>query len=368
MRSRKPFPFILFGMVGFGIPVGVCVAQNRPLAPLPPIEQFVPKDNPMTPEKIELGRMLFFDPRLAGDSSLSCSKCHDPEQGFSNGKRLSDAYPGTKHWRHAPTVLNAAYAEMLFWDGRSPNLEDQAKGPIQAPIEMNQNPGHLVEKLSRIPYYRERFRKVFDSEVTFENIARAIATFERTIVSRNVPFDAYLNGDKSALDAEQIRGLELFRGKANCIACHDGAVLSDGKLHATGVEEIEPLSRDSDRIATRHFFAKDAGYKEYRIDADYGRELISKSVEDRFKFKTPSLREIAETAPYMHNGALITLEDVVDFYDRGGGNLPNKDRLMKPLRLGDEEKAALIAFLESLSGDPIKIAPPELPKKDDGTL
>jgi cytochrome c peroxidase len=348
--------------------MNVCVAQNRPLAPLPPIEQVVPKDNPMTAEKIELGKMLFFDPRLAGDSSISCSKCHDPEKGFANGLQMSDAYPGTKHWRHAPTVWNAAYAPILFWDGRSPSLEDQAKGPIQAPIEMNQNPGHLVQKLSRIPYYREQFQKVFNSEVTFENLARAIAAFERTIVSRNAPIDAYLKGDKSALDAEQVLGMELFVGKARCIVCHDGALLSDGKLHATGVAEIESLGKDSDRIATRHFFAKDAGYGNYRIDADYGRELITKSAEDRFKFKTPSLREIAETDPYMHNGALLTLEDVVDFYDMGGGDLPNKDPKMKPLNLTDSEKAALIAFLEALSGDPIKITPPELPKKDDGTL
>ena len=134
------------------------------------------------------------------------------------------------------------------------------------------------------------------------------------------------------------------------------------------MEEIEPLRKDSDRIATRHFFAKDAGYKNYRIDADYGRELITKSASDRFQFRTPTLREIAETAPYMHNGALLTLEDVVDFYDRGGGGIPNKDPLMKPLHLSDAEKAALVAFLESLSGDVIEIKTPDLPKKGDGTF
>lgn len=345
-----------------------CQAQPRPLAPLPPVEPFVPKGNPMTPAKIELGKMLYFDPRLSGDSSTSCAKCHDPEAGFSNGKRLSDAYPGTKHWRSVPTILNAAYARLLFWDGRSPNLEDQAKGPIQAPIEMNQNPGHLVHKLSRIPYYREQFKKAFDSDITFDNIAKAIATFERTIISRDVPFDNYLNGDKSALDSEQIRGLELFKGKAGCINCHHGAIFSDGALHANGVPEIEPLRKDSDRVATRHFFAQDAGYVNWKIDADYGRELISKSVKDRFKFKTPSLREVLDTAPYMHNGAFLTLEEVVDFYNKGGGDIPGKDPLMKPLGLTAEEKEALIAFLESLSGEPIRITTPELPKKDDGTL
>lgn len=343
-------------------------ADPRPLAPLPPIESVTPKDNPSTPDKIELGKMLYFDPRLAGDSSISCAKCHDPNKGFSNGAQLSDAYPGTKHWRHVPTVLNAAYVKLLFWDGRAGSLEEQAGGPIQAPIEMNQNPGHLVHKLQQIPYYEKLFKKVFNSEVTFENLARAIAAFERTIISRNVPFDAYLKGDRSALDAEQIRGLELFKGKAGCIDCHDGALLTDDKLHATGVPEIEPLKKESDRIATRHFFAKDAGYANHKIDADYGQELISKSKSDRFKFKTPTLREIIDTAPYMHNGAFLTLEEVIDFYNKGGGNLPNKDPLMKPLNLTNDEKQALIAFLESLSGDRIKIDPPQLPKKADGTF
>ncbi len=361
---------IAMGLIAFGF-VGTLAsiaAEPRPLAQLPPIERVTPGDNPSTPEKIELGKMLFFDPRLAGDSSISCSKCHDPAKGFSNAAQLSDAYPGTKHWRGVPTVFNAAYANNLFWDGRSHSLEDQAVGPVQAPIEMNQNPGHLVEKLSQIPYYKRSFRKVFGTDVMFTDMAKAIAAFERTIVSRNVPFDQYLGGDKAALDAEQVRGLQLFKGKAGCIKCHHGAMLDDDEFHATGVPEIEPLRKESDRIATRHFFARDAGYKNFRIDADYGRELITKSASDRFKFKTPSLREITETAPYMHNGAFITLEDVVDFYNRGGGKVATKDPLLKPLHLSDDEKAALVAFLESLSGDPIVIAKPELPKKADGTF
>lgn len=366
---RTFMPCLLLALSVSVAATAAAIAQEpAPLAPLPPIAKFVPKDNPMTPDKIELGKMLFFDPRLSGDSSTSCAKCHDPEQGFSNGKQLSEGYPGTKHWRGVPTVLNAAYAKLLFWDGRSPSLEDQATGPIQAPIEMNQNPAHLVHKLRQIPYYRKQFKKAFQSDVTFANLAKAIAAFERTVISRNVPFDAYLKGDKSALDAEQVRGLQLFKGKANCIACHNGALFSDDKLHAVGVPEIEPLKKDSDRVATRHFFAEGAGYKNHNIDSDYGHELISKSAEDRFKFKTPSLREIADTAPYMHNGAFLTLEDVVAFYNKGGGKLPNKDPLIKPLGLSKKEQVALIAFLESLSGDPIEMAAPELPKKDDGTF
>ncbi len=374
-RNQTNRPHTITG-VSLALAIAVvagCAAGGRagdaaipPLAPLPAVS--IPADNPQTPEKVELGRMLFFDPRLAGDSSLSCATCHVPEKGFSNGVDMSPAYPGTKHWRHVPTVLNAAYLTQLFWDGRSHSLEDQAQGPIQAPIEMNQNPGHLVEKLSQIPWYTAKFKQVFNSDVTFDNLAKAIASFERTIVSRNVPFDSYLKGDQSAISAAEKRGLALFKGKAKCFACHSGALLTDQGLHATGVPELASLKTDSDRIATRHFFAKDAGYKDYRIDADYGQELITKSAKDRYKFKTPSLREITETAPYMHNGAFETLEDVVDFYDRGGGDLPNKDPILVPLGLTDSEKEDLIAFLECLTGDEIKVTKPELPRKADGTL
>jgi cytochrome c peroxidase len=353
---------------------GIVAAEEIDLskfAPLPPIESVTPKDNPSTPEKIELGRMLYFDPRLAGDSSKSCASCHMPDNGWTNRTQLSDGYPGTKHWRSVPTVLNAAYMKSFFWDGRAGSLEEQAKGPIQAPIEMNQNPAHLVEKLQQIPWYRERFKKVFDSDVTFDNIAKAIAAFERTVVSKNVPFDRYLAGERSALDEDQIAGLRLFVGKANCVACHYGPNLTDNQFHALGVPEIETLQKDSDRIATRHFFAKDQGYKDekygHRIPADFGRELITKKKEDRGKFITPTLREISRTAPYMHNGAFTSLEEVVDFFDKGGGEGP-KSPLLKPLNLTEEEKAQLVAFLESLAGDEIVVEAPELPKKADGSF
>lgn len=336
------------------------------LGPVP-----VPADNPMTPEKIELGRMLYFDPRLAGDSSLSCAKCHDPAKGFSNGLQMSDAYPGTKHWRHVPTVLNAAYLKFQFWDGRAGTLEAQAVGPIAAPIEMNQNYTHLVEKLSGIPYYKEQFKKVFNSDVTMDNLAKALASFERTIVSKPGKVDKYLLGDKSALSDSEKRGMDIFIGKANCIACHHGALLTDNDFHTTGVPEIEPLQKEADRIATRHFFATDQKYPNPRsVDADYGRELLTKSQADRGRFKTPSLRELKYTAPYMHNGAFETLDDVVEFYMKGGGDHKNKDARLKPFDLSDQEFDDLLAFLEALSSpEPIKVEKPaELPRKHDGTL
>ncbi len=341
-------------------------------APLPPIESVTPRDNPSTPEKIELGRLLYFDSRLAGDSSKSCASCHIPADGWAKSQQLSDAYPGTKHWRSVPTVLNAAYMKNLFWDGRADSLEAQCKGPMEAPIEMNQSPIHLIPKLEGIPEYVKRFKEVFDSDITYDNIAKAISAFERTVVSKNVPFDNYLKGDKSALDDEQIEGLKLFVGKANCVACHFGPMLTDDKFHAIGVPETEALKKEADRIATRHFFARANAYRDpklgYRIDGDYGREIITKKAEDRHKFKTPSLREISITPPYMHNGKFISLEEVVDFYNDGGGDIKEKDPLIKPLKLTSSEKQALIAFLESLTGDEIIVDPPELPKKSDGSF
>ncbi len=344
-------------------------SAGKKLEPLGPVP--VPADNPMTSEKIELGRMLYFDPRLSGDSSISCAKCHDPDKGFSNGLQMSDAYPGTKHWRHVPTVLNAAYLKHQFWDGRAKSLEEQCLGPIEAPIEMNQNFTHLVQKLSGIPWYRDQFRKVFKSDITMENLAKAIAAFERTIVSKPGRVDKYLKGEKSALNDSERRGMELFTGKANCTACHHGPVLSDHDFHATGVPEIEPLIKETDRIATRRFFAAGRNHPNPRsVEADYGCELITKSESDRGKFKTPSLRELKWTAPYMHNGAFETLEDVIEFYMKGGGDHPNKDPLLKPFDLTDQEFDDLLAFLEALSSpEPIKVErPTELPKKDDGTL
>lgn len=329
------------------------------LAPLPEIP--VPEDNPMSDEKVELGKMLYFDTRLSGDSSISCSKCHNPDTGFTEPNELSTSYPGTKHWRHTPTVLNAAYAEHFFWDGRAGSLEEQALGPIQAPIEMNQNLAHLEAKLSQIPEYVKRFKAVFNAPPNRDDLAKAIAAFERTIVSTNVPLDEFLKGDEDAMDDQQVRGMKLFEGKAGCIKCHGGAILSDQKFHVTGVPETEALQKESDRIAMRQFFARDSGLEDYdKTDRDHGRFFNSKNEKEKGAFKTPSLREVTITAPYMHNGAFKTLEEVVDFYNKGGGEHPNKDPLLKPLNLTDQEKEDLIAFLDALTGDPIEIEEPDL--------
>lgn len=368
MFRMIPIAIVFISMIA-GSTGAVAAPKGKPgLEPLPPV--VVPADNPQSAEKIELGKMLYFDSRLSGDSSIACAKCHVPEKGWSNGLQMSDAYPGTKHWRHVPTILNAAYLKQLFWDGRAGSLEKQSLGPIEAPIEMNQNFAHLTEKLSGIPYYKQTFKKVFDSDVTTENLAKAISAFERTIVSKPGPLDRYLQGDKQALTESQKRGLALFSGKANCIACHHGPLLTDQSFHATGTPEIDPLKTETDRISTRHFFAKVNGYPEPRtVDADYGLEFITKKSSDRGKFKTPSLRELRWTAPYMHNGAFETLEDVVEFYMRGGGKHANKDKRLKRFELSDSEFDDLLNFLDALSSEkPLLVEKPELPKKADGTL
>jgi len=321
----------------------------------------VPKANLQTPEKVELGKQLFFDRRLSGDGTMSCATCHMPEQGFSDAQAISLSYPTTKNWRNTPTLINVAFSKSLFHDGRSGTLEEQALFPIMSAFEMNQNLDFLEEEIRSVPEYVEAFRKVFGTEdVTRERIAMAIAAFERSLVSRNSPLDKYLNGDKTALSEGAAEGLSLFRGKGRCIQCHYGVNLMDDQFHALHVPENPDFQKDPRVAATRRFVAKVNGYKDYKtLEEDPGRYLISKKKEDWRAFKTPTLRDIARTAPYMHNGTFETLDEVIDFFDRGGGE---GNRVLKPLGLTEEEKGHLKAFLtEALSGEEITITHPKLP-------
>jgi cytochrome c peroxidase len=319
----------------------------------------VPDDNPQTKSKIELGKLLFFDPRLSGDGNTSCARCHDPKLGFSNGEELSFGYTSTKHWRHAPTVINNAYNSSFFWDGRAGSLEEQALGPIEAAIEMNQNLVMLEEELRQVPEYVRMFKDVFGTEVTADAIARAIAAFERTIISTNSAFDNYIAGDSNAMNAMAKKGLELFKGKAKCVMCHNGPNFNDGRFHNVGLPETKTLQTDSGCITARHFFGRGVGFE--KLDKDYGRYLITKKESDKGKFKTPTLRDIVNTWPYMHNGFFYDLEEVIEFFNKGGGDDPNKDEILKPLGLTDEEKQALIEFLKSLTGEKIVVEPPVVP-------
>lgn len=304
------------------------------LDPLP-----VPADNPMTAAKVELGKQLYFDPRLSYDGTISCATCHDPAKGWSNGEQFGIGIKGQKGGRSAPTVLNAAYFPLQFWDGRAEQLEGQALGPIQNPIEMGHTLEACVECLSGIEGYKKQFKEVFGTEVTSDGIAKAIAAFERTILSGDSAYDRHQAGNEKALSDSAKRGMEIFFNKGHCSACHAGANFSDAAFHNIGV------GMDKDK-------------------PDEGRQAISKMLGDRGSFKTPGLRDIARSAPYMHDGSLKTLEEVVEHYNKGGIANPQLDEEIFPLNLTAEEKADLVAFLKdglASSSYPL-VAPPKLPK------
>jgi cytochrome c peroxidase len=313
-------------------------SENEPprpkLVPLP-ASVSAPDDNPATEEKVALGKQLFFDPRLSGDNRMSCASCHLQNKAFADGLPRAKGRADKILDRNTPTVLNVGFFERLFWDGRAATLEEQALGPIQSPDEMNQNLAELIDELNAVPGYVEQFQRVFQTNVTATGIARSLAAFERTLVSGPSPFDRFLAGDKSALTEPARQGYELFIGAAGCVRCHHGPLLSDNRLHRLGVSF-----------------------------QDEGRAAVTGNKADRGKFRTPSLRNVAQTAPYMHDGSKRTLTEVVEFYYRG---VPTKSPANLPLDveplLGQSfsEIPALVAFLESLSGDVPAIEPPPLP-------
>ena len=291
----------------------------------------VPLDNPMTSSKVRLGKRLFFDKRLSKDKSVSCAVCHNPEHGFSNGKTFGEGVLGRKGIRNVPSIVNRLFGRTQFWDGRSDTLESQALGPLLNPNEMAINEELLIERLKADTVYQELFQEAFHAAPTLETVSQAIAAFERTLLSGATPFDLYeWNGEKNALSESAKRGLTLFRGKARCSMCHIGTNFTDEKFHNLGAGE-------------------GAGQK------DPGRAQVTKDSADFGAFKTPTLRNVTLTAPYMHDGSLATLEDVIDFYDRGGRTNPNLDKEIKPLKLTDEEKADLLEFLKSLTGHVISV-------------
>jgi cytochrome c peroxidase len=322
-------------------PLGPTLSIQAPLG-LPPVP--IPSGNPPTEATVALGRRLFYDVRLSSDASLSCASCHSPTEGFADRRRHSIGFGGKSGSRNAPTVLNAAYSPRQFWDGRASTLEDQAGGPIANPIEMNQTHDVCASTIDSDPTYKAAFIKAFGpGPVTIGKLEAAVASFERTLISGNSRFDRYeYGGDKSALSAAEIRGLAIFRDetKGDCASCHSidskYALFTDGKFHNIGVgvnDEGEPT--------------------------DLGRFTETHAEADKGAFKTPTLRNIAITAPYMHDGSLKTLKDVVDFYAGGGNSNPYLDPKIKTIHLTGEERADLTAFLNSLTGDsPANSGPP----------
>lgn len=295
------------------------------LAALPQVP--VPQDNPQTQPKIELGQRLFFDPRMSQDFSTSCATCHVPDKAFTDALPRSRGFGGRTLKRNSPTVLNAAYNTAQFWDGRAASLDEQCKGPLLNPEEMNMvDEKHLVDRLNAVPEYRRDFQNVFNSAPSLDNVARAVAAFERTLVTPDSRFDRYMLGNKSALTDQEKRGLIVFFGKGSCSECHQGANFTDNKYHNLGAKPV-PGNPD-----------------------DVGRYAVTRKEEDRGAFKTPTLRNVALTAPYMHDGSVTTLEDVVEFYDRGGDGAPNQSKLIFKLNLTAQDKKDLVAFLKALTG------------------
>ena len=320
----------------------------------------VPPDNPQTAEKIELGKQLFFDRRLSGDGTMSCSTCHDPEKGYSDDLAISLSYPTTRNWRNSPTLINIGFQKFLFHDGRAHTLEEQALFPMMSAFEMNQNLDFVEEEIRSVPEYVEAFRKVFGGEVTRERMTMALSAFQRSLVSVNAPLDRFLKGDKNALSPEARKGYDLFTGKGKCVDCHDGVDLADDRFYALNVPENIEQEKDPRVAATRRFVAKVSNYEDYRnLSEDPGRYLVTKDKKDWKAFRTPTLREIAKTGPYMHNGIFETLEQVIEFFDQGGGK---GNTALKPLHLAAGEKKALGAFLvEALSGEDIPFQYPKVP-------
>ncbi len=309
----------------------------------------------------ELGKKLFFDRRLSGDGTMSCATCHIPELGFGDGQAISLNYPTTKNWRNAPTLINVGLNKYLFYDGRVKDLAEQALFPILSAFEMNQNLDFLEEELRSVPAYQEEFKAVFGStDTSRERVASAIAAFERTITSGNAPLDQFLLGKDQALSAKAKAGYKIFIGKGNCVKCHFGKNMSDDNFHALNVPEHPQFQNDARVAATKRFVAKYNNFKDFKkLDTDPGRYLITKEQKDWRAFKTPTLREITQTGPYMHNGIFKTLAEVIDFFNVGAGS---SNTVVKPLGLTEDEQDKLEIFLtEALAGEKLAISFPDIP-------
>jgi cytochrome c peroxidase len=319
---------------GTPVKAEILFPPDGPKIPLGLSQYVFPDDNPYTPEKAELGWLLFFDKRVSSDGSVSCASCHSPEFAFTDGQPVSTGIRGQKGGRSAPSVINRGYGLLQFWDGRASSLEDQAKGPIANPIEMTAEKdaakAHTacVDCLRSIKEYRQRFKKVFGTEdFTIEHIAQAIATFERSVLSGNSAFDKFKAGDKKALSESQHRGMNIFfSNNARCDSCHDGSAFTTNQFANIGIgmDKLSP---------------------------DLGRYNVTKVEEHKGAFKTPGLREVAHTAPYMHDGSLKTLEEVVEHYDKGGIKNQWLHQDIRPLKLSKQDKTDLVAFLHALNGE-----------------
>lgn len=294
-----------------------------------------PKDNPYTPAKADLGKTLYFDTRLSGANALACASCHDPAYDWGDGRPKGVGHGMKPLGRRSPSIVNAAYGEIFMWDGRMASLEEQALGPIKTDVEMNLPLDQLVDRLKGISEYGPLFKAAFPHQgIAPETIAKAIATYERTVVSGRAPFDAWIDGNEKAISDSAKNGFVLFNTKAHCSACHSGWNFTDDSFHDIGLP-----------------------------DQDIGRgKFLPDVVKMQHAFKTPGLREIARRAPYMHDGSVPTLEAVVDHYVQGGVDRPSRADEIKPLQLTDQEKNDLVSFMNTLTSDMEATTIPTMPR------
>jgi cytochrome c peroxidase len=301
---------------------------------------YVPDNNPMSQAKIDLGRKLYFDARLSKDGTISCATCHAPEKGFSDGRPTSLGIGSQTGARNAPTVMNRLFSKEQFWDGRAADLETQALGPVQNPIEMGHTLEGMISNVGKIQGYDAEFQTAFGSPgINADRVGMAIATYERTVLAGNSPYDRYQAGETTALTQSAVRGMNLFNDaqKANCVTCHAGFNFTDESYHNIGVGMDKP-------------------------NPDWGRFSVTKNDFDKGAFKTPTLRNVTQSSPYMHDGSDATLLDVVKFYDRGGLKNQWLSKEIKPLNLTDQDRADLVAFLEALTGEVRGAERPILPQ------
>lgn len=309
-------------------------------------------------EEVALGQMLFFDRRLSGDGTMSCAVCHLPAMAFSDGRAISGAYPTSKHWRNTPTLINVAFLNSFFWDGRSDSLLHQAAGPLTTPFEMNTNLDFISARLAEVEGYRAAFARAYAKEISPALILQALTAFEQTLISRDSPYDRDLAGDAGALSPLARAGKELFFSpRGGCSQCHNGPLLSDQKFYNLGIAEPAILGNDPAHRATRRFMLQSRGLA--MTPKDPGRYLATGNPADMGAFRTPPLRQVAQTGPYMHNGSYASLAEVIDFFSAGAPD-PSDPRL-KARHFSAAEKAALLAFLDSLTGTLPEVKSPSLP-------
>jgi len=323
MRRTEPSPKT-------AVAIGAMKAEYRRPAVIP-----FPKENPYTPDKASLGKKLYFDTRISVTSAQSCASCHSPGFGWGDGLAVGVGHGMAKLGRHSPTIVNAAWGGIFMWDGRLANLEEQALGPIQSPGEMNMPIEQLMERLATIAEYKPLFAAAFPGDgLSPKSLAAAIATYERTVVSEEAPFDLWIEGNEQAISDEAKRGFVLFNTKAQCSSCHEGWNFTNDGFQDIGL-----------------------------ASADVGRgQFLPQVIKMKHAFKTPGLREIARRVPYMHDGSIATLEQVVEHYDQGGVDRPSRSDLVKPLGLTRQEKSELVAFLKTLTSNLDPTTVPVLPR------